>query len=566
MTDLIVTATTVITMDEQRPRADAVAVADGLIVAVGTLAECTAALPGAEVVDTGAAALLPGFIEPHGHPLISGIATQPPMYSIAPWNAPTWSDALALIQTAIAETDPSEPLLFSGFDALLHERPAPDATELDQIFGDRVAAITDNSGHGVYFGTALMKLHGWDHTPPQDPVGGYYSRNADGTLDGRGFEVPTILEALGPLIARLGDPVYPGALFFAVMSRAGYTSASDMSYDPASKPAYERLAAAASCPLRISLWEMSTTETFTEPDEFVADDDMLRKAGVKAWTDGAVWVGSGATSFPYIDSEATRRAGIDPATAGGTGSLNYTRDQLAPIMDAAIQGGWQMAFHSNGDLGVEVALDVYESALQRHDLLGTDHRWRIEHAGGATRPQLDRAARLGVHVSLSPFQYYFWGDLLNGQIFDEEHGHRWQPFADSVASGVCVSLHNDGSVSPPSPLGNIQTVVSRRTRTGNIHGADQAIPLDAALRAQTIDAARTLRREHLVGSIEVGKLADFVELSADPYDVEPAELLESVHVNGTWLAGQRIDLDAFLQAVQRNGATNEPIAPISRCC
>jgi predicted amidohydrolase YtcJ len=150
---------------------------------------------------------------------------------------------------------------------------------------------------------------------------------------------------------------------------------------------------------------------------------------------------------------------------------------------------------------------------------------------------------------MSPFQYYYWGDLLDGQIFDHEHGAEWQSFADAVASGACVSLHNDGSVSPPTPVINVQTAATRRTRAGNVHGAEQAISLDDALRAQTINAARTLRRDDVVGSISVGKYADFVELTADPFAVDPAQLAASARVAGTWVGGQRVDLDAFLAAV-----------------
>lgn len=122
-------------------------------------------------------------------------------------------------------------------------------------------------------------------------------------------------------------------------------------------------------------------------------------------------------------------------------------------------------------------------------------------------------------------------------------------FADAVASGAVVSLHNDGSVSPPTPVLNIQTAVTRRTRAGSVHGAEQCISLDHALRAHTINAARTLHRDTLIGSLEVGKLADFVELAADPYAVDPAELADKATVSGTWLSGERIDLGAFVGAI-----------------
>ncbi|CAN5347180.1 amidohydrolase [soil metagenome] len=549
MTDQILTAATVITMDAALPRAEAVAVSGDRIVAVGTLAECTAALPGAQVIDTGAAALLPGFIEPHGHPLVSGVATQPPARSIAPWDAPTWADVEKIFADAMAGTDSSDPLWFAGFDALLHQHPAPTAVDLDAIFGDRVTMVSDNSGHGVYFNTALMKRYGWDVTPPADPVASHFGRNPDGSLDGQGFELPVLMAVAGPLMAEMANPLVSAAHYFALMSRGGYTSTSDMTYDPKFKAGYEALTSAPSCPLRVSMWEVSTSDTYTEPVAFSTGEAMLTKAGVKLWTDGSPWVGNIAISFPYLDSEATRLAGIDPAVAGGPQSMNYTRAQLDAILDRAAPAGWQMAFHANGDLAIDLALDAYEAALQRHNLLDTDHRWRLEHAGAGTRAQFDRAARLGVYVSMSPFQYYYWGDLLDGQIFDHEHGGPWQSFADAVASGACVSFHNDGSVSPPTPVVNVQTAVSRRTRAGNVHDAEQAISLDEALRAQTINAAATLRRDQLVGSISVGKYADFVELTADPYAVDPALLAASAQVAGTWVAGQRVDLDAFLAAI-----------------
>jgi len=549
MTERILRAGTVITMDPSQPRAEAVAVSDGRIVAVGSMEQCRAATAGAEVIDTGAAALLPGLIEPHSHPLMSGVATEPPARNVTPFQLPKWSDVEKVFAEAIAETDPGTPLLFSGFDALLHQRPAPKAPELDRIFGDRIAIVADNSGHGVYFTTALMKSKGWDVNPPADPPGARFGRNPDGSLDGQGFETAVLVAVAGEILMTLGNPLLSGAKYYAAMAQAGLTSTSDMAFDLSLKGGYEALAAAVSCPLRVSVWEVSTSDTYTEPVTFAADEEWLVKQGVKLWTDGSPWVGNIGISFPYLDTETTQMAGIDPAKAGGPQSMNYTRAQLDAILDKAAPAGWQMALHANGDLAIDLALDAYEAALQRHHLVGTDHRWRIEHLGAGTRRHFDRAAGLGVHTSMAPFQYYYWGDLLNGRIFDHEHGSRWQAFGDAAASGAVVSFHNDGSVSPPSPVLNIATAVTRRTRSGSVHGPDQTMTLDQALRAHTIDAARTLHRDSLVGSITVGKLADFTELAADPFTVDPARLADTATVAGTWVGGERVDLSAFLAAV-----------------
>lgn len=569
MAEVILTAGTVVTMDDAAPRAQAVAVSGDRIVAVGGVEECRAALPEADVVDTGAAVLAPGFVEPHGHPLISGVATQAPARSVAPWDCATWADVQQVFAEALATSDADTPLWFAGYDALLHGHPAPDAEELDRIFGDRVTVVTDNSGHGAYFNSALMRRNGWDRTPPADPVAGHFGRKPDGSLNGQGFELPAVTAVTMPLMEQMGDPLVSAANYFALMARGGYTSTSDMTYDPKFAAGYEALAAAPSCPLRVSMWEMSVTDTYAEPAAFAAGENWLTKAGVKLWTDGSPWVGNIAISFPYLDTEATRTAGIDPAVAGGARSMNYTREQLDAILDRAAPAGWQMAFHANGDLALDLALDAYEDALTRHGLLGSDHRWRLEHCGAGTRAHFDRATRLGVHVSLAPFQYYYWGELLDGAMFDPEHGARWAAFADAVGSGACVSLHNDGSVSPPEPLTNIATAATRRTRKGTVHRADQAITLDQAWRAQTIDAARTLHRDHLVGSIEVGKLADFVELTADPWTVGADAITVAVAVAGTWLGGHRIDLDRFLSAV--SGADNAAHAHLAErnakgCC
>ena len=229
--------------------------------------------------------------------------------------------------------------------------------------------------------------------------------------------------------------------------------------------------------------------------------------------------------------------------------MNYTRAQLDELLDRLAPTGFQMAFHCNGDVGMDIVLDAYEHALVKHGLLKTDHRWRIEHLGACRADQFQRAASLGVGLSMSPFQFIYWGDLLDGTLFPSEIGSQWQSVGDAFRSGAVVSFHNDGSVSPPIPLLNWQATVTRQTASGAVRGANQAISLDDAIKAHTVNAAYHLGRDHEIGSITVGKLADFCELSADPYTVDAHELTSKVSVQGTWVGGHRIDLDAFEQQV-----------------
>jgi predicted amidohydrolase YtcJ len=153
-------------------------------------------------------------------------------------------------------------------------------------------------------------------------------------------------------------------------------------------------------------------------------------------------------------------------------------------------------------------------------------------------------------------------------MFDSEHGAPWCRVRDATDAGVRPSYHNDGSVSPPSPLDNIKTVVTRTSQSGTVHGPDQAVTLDEALRAQTIDAAFILGREHELGSIEVGKFADFAQLNVDPHDVDPLQLGAAVSVKGTWLGGERIDLEAFQTAAGvADPSPHKHLAAVHpRCC
>ena len=573
MSDLhIISAKSIITMNPEQPRVEAVAFdADThLITAIGTLAECAAATPGATATDLGGAVLMPGFIEPHSHPFVSGLVCQPPAYWIAPYvGFPNYSDVTDLFTKLDKELPAGQAVIFNGLDRILQQAPQLTNVDLDVFFPDRVAAVLDNSGHEIYFNSATIKLLNWaDGKPPADPAGGNYGRNPDGTSNGRANESAALFAVADPVLAEVVlHPLLSGAQFYKYMASFGVTSTSEMTYSTNLLKGYEALATTKDCPIRVSLFHMSIESDAGDKLETPIDPMMLTKQGVKLWADGSPWVGSIASSFPYLDSPIVTKAEV-PLGPGGEAMMNYTRAELDDILAKYVPMGWQFAFHCNGDVGLDIVLDAYEHALATNNLMGTDHRWRVEHMGGCRGDQFDRAARLGVGLSLGPFQFIYWGDVLDGQMFPSEIGSEWMRWGDAVRSGAVYSFHNDGSVSPPDVLLNMQTAITRMTPSGQVHGPGQIISLDDAFKAQTINAAHMLFRDKEVGSIEVGKYADFVELSMDPYLADPAKLATQVKINGTWLGGHKIDIDSFISEVEAIDPTlhKDSATMKGKCC
>ncbi|WP_313676546.1 amidohydrolase [Mycolicibacterium sp.] len=572
--DTILTASTIITMDDARPRARALAFdsATGRITAIGSVAEVQAAAPGVAVTDLGSTVLMPGFVEPHSHPLLSGMATQEPAYWVSPnVGVKTWDDVTAIFARADKDHPADQALVFNGVDRLLQQAPLPTRDVLDTIFPSRPVVVIDNSGHGIYFNSATIALMGWaDGKAPADPVGGSFGREADGvTSNGTAFESGALMIVAGAVLPKaIPHPLHSGALFYKLMAQNGVTATSEHTYNSGQFQGYTALASVPGCPLRLHVYHMSI-ESDAADDVVFPNPDLVRKVGIKLWADGSPWLGNVAISFEYLDNPTTRTAEIETGPRGEP-QMNYTRAQLDAVLDQLVPAGYQMAFHCNGDVGFDVVLDAYARALAKHNLLGSDHRWRVEHLGAARRDQFERAAALGVTCSMSPFQYIYWGDLLDGVMFESEYGAQWQRVRDAFEAGVTPSYHNDGSVTPPNQLLNVQQTVTRRTINGNVHGANQAVTLDDALKAITINGAYQLKRDHEIGSLAVGKYADLVELSADIYTVAPDQIVEKVKVLGTWLGGKKIDIDAYVDAVKAVDPTEHQVltgqVATKKCC
>ncbi len=298
------------------------------------------------------------------------------------------------------------------------------------------------------------------------------------------------------------------------------------------------LAAQPDFPVRLRVYEVGTPELAADadhrPDGSAPIEALFGQTGMKLWACGSPWQGNIATSFAYLDTSATRAMGLEPHHRGG---LNYTPEQIRELATGFNRQGWQLACHVHGDLGVDAVLDAYEAALK--DTPRQDHRLHLEHCGAMTSEQFDRAARLGVTVSLFIQHVYYWGDVLVDGLFGPEYGAAWMAARSALDNGLRVSFHNDGFVTPADPLGNIATAVTRRARgSGRVLAPEQRIAVDEAIRAQTLDAAWQVQLEREISSLEVGKRADLVVLSADPRKVDP-DAIGDIEVRATFLGGRQ---------------------------
>lgn len=520
---------TVLTVDPSRPTAEAVAVRGGRIVAVGSRTDIESAIgPGTRVVEIGDGCVLPGFVEAHGHPLMEALVLSDRMVDIRPVTMKNAGDVVSAIRDEVARRG-DEGAFLSGWDALLQNGlPDPSLAWLDSVAPDTPLVVLHNSGHLAFFNSATAKRLGLDRNTP-DPKGAAYGRDADGELDGTARETGAVF----PLVAgAMTAGAYPQMLVAecARLNRAGLTTCSEMAYDPNFGPVVEALKASGALTVRLRTYEMSNP-SMTAHTETSSGDDMVRHTGIKIWVDGSPWIGNIDLSFPYLDTDATRTIGVEP---GSCGHANYTREQLTEIVDAYFPQGWPIACHVMGDNGIDTILDVYESVLDRHPR--PDHRLRLEHVGAIRKDQLERAVSLGVTCSLFVDQIHYWGDVLVDGLFGPERGTRWMPAGSAVAAGMRISLHNDPPVTPEEPLRNISVAVTRTTPSGRVSAPEECLTVDQAIRAQTIDAAWQLFSDDVVGSIEVGKYADFVVLSADPREVPP-EMIADLDVRATFLGG-----------------------------
>ena len=526
----------IVTMEPDGPPVEAVAVRGETIAAAGPRDEVLALRGDAtRVVELGERALLPGFIDAHGHFLAVGmtldaLALHPPPVG----DVRNIDDIVGKIRAWIAEREipPGEMVSGGGYDdSLLAERRHPTRFDLDRASTEHPIVLTHVSGHLRTANSLALRAAGVT-ADTADPPGGHIRRVSDtGEPDGVLEETAGGLVGSSWLFRPTDDLEGLARRAIDVYTSYGTTTIQDGATGADMvrqlRAAADREPFAADVAVFPRFGTMEDAESATFDAEYRGG---LRVAGVKMFLDGSPQGRTAWVTEPYHEGPP----GAAPDyRAYGTSDPDLYRAGASHL----IRRGVPILVHANGDAAIDLMLDGVEGAVAGSEP-PPDHRSVIIHAQLMRADQLDRAAALGAVPSFFSAHSFFWGDW-HRRSFGEARGNAISPVRWAIERGVRFTVHNDAPVVPPDIMRLVSITVNRRTRSGHVLGPEQRATVREALHAVTLGAAYQYFEEDVKGSIAPGKQADLVVLERNPLTTDPAEL-EHIGVVETFSRGRSV--------------------------
>jgi predicted amidohydrolase YtcJ len=538
----------VYTVDAARSRAQAVAVRDGRIAAVGTDAHVRQLVgPRTEIVDLDGRMLLPGFQDAHVHPPAGGLE----MLQCNLSDAHTRADYEGLV-AAYAADHPDRPWIQGGgWSMSAFPRGAPGKDVLDAIVADRPVALFSRDGHSVWVNSKALEVAGVDAST-EDPPDGRIERDATGAPSG------TLHEGACDLVQRLGPEPTPEEereglrVSQRYLHSLGITAWQDAivggHYD--TLDLYRSFAASGELTARVvgALW-WDRHRGREQVEELEAKRGAgtvgrFRATSVKIMQDGIVENFTAGCLDPYLDADG------NPTEQRGLSQVDPV--ELKTIVSELDARGFQVHFHTIGDRAVREALDAIEAARSRNG--PSDHRHHLAHIQLVHPDDVPRFRSLGAVANGQPLWACLEPQMVELTIpFLGDERAAWQyPFGSLVRSGATLAFGSDWSVSSPDPLKEMHVAVNRRVRPEEIEytGGDrraveeiflpeERIDLETAIAAFTIGSAFVNHLDDETGSIEAGKLADLTVVDRDLF-AHPADELSLARVDATFVEGAAV--------------------------
>ncbi|TVP76082.1 MAG: amidohydrolase [Gemmatimonadales bacterium] len=535
--DLVLLDGKVVTLDDEMGEAEAVAVRDGRIVAVGSSAEIGEWVGSdTEVVELDGRLVIPGFVEGHGHFMGLGEAR----LTVDLSGTTSWEEIIALVEEAVEEAEPGEWITGRGWH---QERwdPAPDNTfdgvpthhSMTEVSPDNPVLLTHASGHASFANGPALQEAGITADSP-DPSGGTIVRDDAGEPTGflRQAAQGAARFAHSRFESQMSDEERHERRLRQVELAGeealahGVTSFHDQGSSFSTIELFRDLADAGELPVRLHVAVRG--ESMESMRERLQDyrmvsygDHFLTVRAIKRAIDGALGTHGAWKLEPYADMpESTGLPQTEPST-------------LRELAELALENGYQLHTHAIGDRGNREALDIYEEVLQGVE----DHRWRIEHAQHLHPDDIPRFAELGVIASMQGIHGTSDGPWIEPRLGEERARSGAYVWRDLLDSGATICNGTDVPVEPISPIESYFSSVTRVMRDGEAFFPEQAMTRMEALRSYTLSCHEAAFHEEDLGRIAPGMLADLVVLDRDLLTV-PDEEIQDTRVDLTILNGE----------------------------
>lgn len=530
--DAVFTNGHVITMSRILPEVTAFAVANGRFYSMGDDSQIRVlAGPDTRVVDLNGKTVLPGFIESHAH--ISIYATMMLQADCSPDSNRGIVDVKVRLHEITQSLPADQWVRGWGYDdTLIGEKRHLNRADLDEASPQHPVMIMHVTGHLAYANSKALEIAGVGQQTPQ-PNGGEIHKDVNGVPSGLLLEpgaVNLINQHIPPYTIAQFKKVLPDAV--AHFHRFGITSTHDgaIGYGGESLEvcqAYRELEAEGNLNIRVYLTIVE--EQYQRLLELGLGtgfgSEFLKLGSVKLFQDGSIQALTAALTDSYYNNPHSK------------GEFLLAQETLEDLVMKYHNAGLQLAIHANGDRAIESVLQALEKAQDLHPR--KDHRHLIIHCQTASSNHIQRMKQVGAVPSYFVNHVFYWGDRHTALFLGPERAGCIDPLGSSLKAGLRFALHSDLPVTPVDPLFSIHTAVNRNTREGHVLGPEERIPVLEALKAYTINAAYCSFEDDIKGSIEPGKLADFVVLSDNPMTIE-SEAIKDIQVLATAVGGQMV--------------------------
>lgn len=538
--DLILRNGKIVTVDPDRPEAQAVAISGYTIAAVGSNEEIARYVgPNTRVIDLNGQLAIPGFIEGHGHYL--GLGESKMLLDLT--TAKHWDDIVAMVAAAARQARPGEWIRGRGWHQEKWDRvPRPNVEgvplhqSLDRVSPNNPVYLTHASGHAAFVNGKALEAAGVTRATP-NPPGGEIVKDAAGNPTGllretaqglagramnqaRASVTPEEMEARNREAVRLAG---------ADAVAKGVTSFQDAGSSFSTIDLFKKLDAEHALPLRLYVMVRGESDSSLEAnlDRYRAvpqGNPFLTVRAIKMVMDGALGSHGAWMLAPYDD------------LPGSTGLNLIPVERLARVAEIAIRHGYQLNTHAIGDRANREVLNVYQAAF-RANPDKKDLRWRIEHAQHLDPADQPRFAQLGVIASMQAVHATSdgpWVPRRIGETRAREGAYVWR---NLINSGAVVTNGTDTPVEDVNPIASFYAAVTRKMADGSLFYPGQKMTREEALKSYTLNNAYAAFEEDLKGSITPGKLADITVLSRDIMTI-PDDSIPGTKVVYTIIGGQ----------------------------